>query len=93
MVVAAPRQCNSDDKKKDIKAGNIPQDRHVKPAKLKAEQQGCPLDGQVLEVEGRCERRDIEARYCHSLFYYWNLITIDKHRGSIRTYTTTPPSA
>lgn len=92
-VVAAPKQRNNDDEKKDIKAGKIPQDWQDKPAKLRQKDRDArwtvKFSKAKLDENGQTHKRDIAI----PAFGYKNHIVIDQRHGYIRSYTTTPASA
>ena len=91
-VVAAPRQRNNNDEKKDIKAGKTPQEWQGKPAKLRQKDRDArwtvKFSKAKVDGNGQTNKRDIAI----PTFGYKNHITIDQCHGFIRNYTSTPAS-
>ena len=64
-LIAAPKQRNTDDEKKAIKQGRVPDGWQDKPAKLRHKGSRCALDGEVLEGEGTIRRDKATGRHRH----------------------------
>jgi hypothetical protein len=64
-IVAAPKQRNTDEEKKAIKQGRIPNGWKDKPAKLRQKGLRCPLDGQIHQGQAEREWR-AKGRSCDS---------------------------
>lgn len=88
-VVAAPKQCNTDDEKADIKAGKIPDAWQDKPAKLRQKDRDArwtvKFSKAKVDDEGKEHKRDIAV----PIFGYKNHASIDQRHGFIRGWTVT----
>ena len=55
-LIAAPKQRNTEEEKKDLKEGRIPKDWKAKPAQAPAEGPGRQMDGEVQQSKGAVRR-------------------------------------
>jgi len=92
-VVAAHKQHNTDDEKKDIKSSKIPPEWEDKPAKLRQKDMDArwtvKFSKAKMDENGATHECDIAV----PAFGYKNHIAIDQRHGFIRSYTTTAASA
>jgi IS5 family transposase len=87
-IVAAPKQRNTDEEKRDIKAGRIPQDWKDKPAKLAQKDRDARWTvkwSKAKPAEDGSARVDIAV----PAFGYKNHLGIDRRHGLIRRWTVT----
>jgi IS5 family transposase len=87
-IVACPKQRNTEEEKRDIKAGRIPEDWKQKPAKLAQKDRDARWTvkwSKAKPAEDGSARVDIAV----PVFGYKNHVGIDRRHGLIRTWTVT----
>jgi transposase, IS5 family len=90
-LVSAPKQRNTDEEKKAIKEGRIPEDWKAKPAKLR--QKDC--DARWTLVFGKARLREDGTRHADiaiPVFGYKSHASIDRRHGFIRKWDVTDAS-
>jgi len=86
-IVEAPRQRNSDDERKDIKAGKVPEEWQDKPAKLSQKD----TDARWTLKRGR--KKDSQSQLMVPAYGYKNHIGTDRRHGLIRKWEVTHAAA
>src|SRR3712207_2809091 len=87
-IVACPKQRNTEEEKRDIKAGRIPEDWEQKPAKLAQKDRDARWTvkwSKAKPAEDGSVRVDIAV----PVFGYKNHVGIDRRHGLIRTWRVT----
>ena len=87
-VVAAPKQRNTEDEKRALKAGRVPEEWRRKPAKLAQKDRDARWTvkhSKAKPAEDGAKRVDIAV----PMFGYKNHLGIDRRYGLIRTWTAT----
>jgi transposase, IS5 family len=90
-LVSAPKQRNTDDEKKVIKEGRIPEDWKAKPAKLRQKDR----DARWTLVFGKARLREDGTRHADiaiPVFGYKSHASIDRRHGFIRKWDVTDAS-
>ena len=91
-LIAAPKQCNTDAEKADIKAGRIPPGMEQEPGKAASEGPRRALDCEVLQSQA-ARRRDDAGGHRHSDLRLPNHIATDRRHGLIRKWAVTDAAA
>ena len=92
-LVAAPRQRNTDDEKKAIKEGRIPEDWKDKPAKLRHKDRDARWTVKFTKAKPREDGSTPPVDLAIPLFGYQNHVSIDRRFGFIRRWATTDAAA
>lgn len=92
-LVAAPRQRNTDDEKKAIKEGRIPEDWKNKPAKLRQKDRDARWTVKFTKAKPREDGSMPLVDIAIPLFGYQNHISIDRGFGFIRKWAATDAAA
>ncbi|HSM30419.1 MAG TPA: IS5 family transposase [Woeseiaceae bacterium] len=92
-LVAAPKQRNTDDEKKAIKEGRIPQDWKAKPAKLRHKDRDARWTVKFTKAKEKADGSRPPVDIAIPSFGYQNHIGIDRGFGFIRTWTVTDAAA
>lgn len=92
-LVAAPKQRNTDDEKKAIKAGRIPQDWKAKPAKLRHKDRDARWTVKFTKAKEKADGSKPPVDIAIPSFGYQNHIGIDRGFGFIRTWMATDAAA
>jgi transposase, IS5 family len=90
-LVSAPKQRNSEDEKKAVKEGRIPEDWKAKPAKLRQKDR----DARWTLVFGKARLREDGSRHADiaiPVFGYKSHASIDRRHGFIRKWDVTDAS-
>ena len=92
-LVAAPKQRNTDDEKKAIKDGRIPQDWEAKPAKLRHKDRDARWTVKFTKAKEKADGSKPPVDIAIPSFGYQNHIGIDRGFGFIRTWMVTDAAA
>lgn len=92
-LVAAPKQRNTDDEKKAIKEGRIPQDWKAKPAKLRHKDRDARWTVKFTKAKEKADGSKPPVDIAIPSFGYQNHIGIDRGFGFIRTWMATDAAA
>jgi transposase, IS5 family len=92
-LVAAPKQRNTEDEKKAIKEGRIPDGWAEKPAKLRQKDRDARWTVKFSKAKERPDGTKPPVDIAIPTFGYQNHIAIDRGFGFIRTWTTTDAAA
>jgi len=92
-LVAAPKQRNTDDEKKAIKDGRIPQDWKAKPAKLRHKDRDARWTVKFTKAKEKADGSKPPVDIAIPAFGYRNHIGIDRGFGFIRTWMVTDAAA
>src|ERR1035437_3406456 len=92
-LIAAPRQRNSEDEKKAIKQGLIPQDWKDKPAKLRQKDRDSRWTVKFTKAKPREDGSMPPVDIAIPLFGYQNHVSIDRGFGFIRHWAATDAAA
>jgi IS5 family transposase len=92
-LVAAPKQRNTDDEKKAIKEGRIPQDWKAKPAKLRHKDRDARWTVKFTKAKEKADGSKPAVDIAIPAFGYQNHIGIDRGFGFIRTWMVTDAAA
>jgi len=92
-LVAAPKQRNTDDEKKAIKEGRIPQDWKAKPAKLRHKDRDARWTVKFTKAKEKADGSKPPVDIAIPSFGYQNHIGIDRGFGFIRTWKVTDAAA
>jgi transposase, IS5 family len=90
-LISAPKQRNTDDEKKAIKAGQVPEDWQAKPAKLRQKDR----DARWTLVFGKARLREDGTKHADiaiPVFGYKSHASIDRRHGFIRRWDVTDAS-
>src|SRR5215471_2622468 len=90
-IVAAPKQRNTDDEKRDIKEGRIPPEWANKPAKLRQKDRDARWTVKYTKAKHDADGRK-RVDLAIPAFGYKNHIGIDRRHGLIRRWTVTDAS-
>ena len=91
-LIAAPRQRNTDEEKKAIKEGRIPDDWKDKPAKLRQKDRDARWTVKFTKAKPR-EDGSMPVDLAIPLFGYQNHVSIDRGFGFIRKWSATDAAA
>ncbi len=92
-LVSAPKQRNSEDEKKAIKDGRIPDDWKDKPAKLRHKDRDARWTVKFSKAKTREDGSRPPCDIAIPVFGYQNHIAIDRGFGFIRTWSATDAAA
>lgn len=92
-LVAAPKQRNTDDEKKAIKDGRIPQDWEAKPAKLQHKDRDARWTVKFTKAKEKADGSKPPVDIAIPSFGYQSHIGIDRGFGFIRTWMVTDAAA
>jgi IS5 family transposase len=92
-LIAAPRHRNTDDEKKAIKEGRIPEDWKDKPAKLRQKDRDARWTVKFTKAKPRENGSTPPVDLAIPLFGYQNHISIDRGFGFISHWATTDAAA
>jgi IS5 family transposase len=92
-LVAAPKQRNTEEEKKAIKEGRIPEDWKDKPAKLRQKDRDARWTVKFSKAKERPDGTKPPVDIAIPTFGYQNHISIDRGFGFIRKWTATDAAA
>ena len=92
-LIAAPRQRNTEDEKKAIKEGRIPDDWKDKPAKLRQKDRDARWTVKFTKAKPREDGSSPPVDLAIPVFGYQNHISIDRGFGFIRKWSATDAAA
>jgi transposase, IS5 family len=92
-LVAAPRQRNTDEEKKVIKEGKIPEDWKAKPAKLRQKDRDARWTVKFTKAKPKQDGSAPPVDLAIPVFGYQNHISIDRGFGFIRKWAATDAAA
>jgi len=92
-LIAAPKQRNTDDEKKAIKEGRIPQDWKAKPAKLRHKDRDARWTVKFTKAKEKADGSKPPVDIAIPAFGYRNHIGIDRGFGFIRRWMVTDAAA
>jgi len=92
-LVAAPRQHNTDEEKKVIKEGKIPEDWRTKPAKLRQKDRDARWTVKFTKAKPKEDGSASPVDLAIPVFGYQNHISIDRGFGFIRKWVATDAAA
>lgn len=92
-LIPAPRQCNTQAEKDDIKAGRIPEDWKRQPAKLRHKDRDARWTVKFTKAKPREDGAVPAVDLAIPAFGYQNHIAIDRGLGFIRKWLTTDAAA
>jgi transposase, IS5 family len=92
-LIAAPKQRNTEDEKKDLKEGRIPEDWKAKPAKLRQKDRDARWTVKFSKAKERPDGSKPPVDIAIPTFGYQNHIAIDRRFGLIRKWQATDAAA
>jgi Transposase DDE domain. len=92
-LIAAPRQRNTDDEKKAIKEGRIPDEWKEKPAKLRQKDRDARWTVRFTKAKPREDGSSPPVDLAIPVFGYQNHVSIDRGFGLIRKWRATDAAA
>lgn len=92
-LVSAPKQRNTEDEKKTIKEGRIPEDWRAKPAKLAHKDRDARWTVKFSKARERADGSKPPVDIAIPTFGYQNHVAIDREYGLIRRWETTDAAA
>lgn len=92
-LIAAPKQRNTEEEKKDLKEGRIPKDWKAKPAKLRQKDRDARWTVKFSKAKERPDGSKPPVDIAIPAFGYQNHIAIDRRFGLIRTWQATDAAA
>jgi transposase, IS5 family len=92
-IVAAPRQRNTEDEKKAIKEGRIPQDWEDKPNKLAQKDRDARWTLKRAKARPASDGEKAKVEIAIPVFGYKNHVSIDRAHGFVRRFTVTNAAA
>jgi transposase, IS5 family len=92
-LIAAPRQRNTEDEKKAIKEGRIPDEWKEKPAKLRQKDRDARWTVKFTKAKPREDGSSPPVDLAIPVFGYQNYVSIDRGFGFIRKWSTTDAAA
>lgn len=92
-LIAAQRQRNTEDEKKAIKEGRIPDDWKDKPAKLRQKDRDAPWTVKFTKAKPREDGSTPPVDLATPVYGYQNQISIDRGFGFIRKWSATDVAA
>ena len=92
-LVAAPKQRNSEDEKKDLKEGRIPQAWKAKPAKLRQKDRDARWTVKFSKAKERPDGTKPPVDIAIPAFGYQNHVSIDRRFGLIRKWQASDAAA
>jgi IS5 family transposase len=91
-IVAAPKQRTTEEEKKAIKAGRIPNDWKDKPAKLRQKDRDARWTVKLTKAKPKGDGAP-QVDLAIPAFGYKNHVSIDRHNGLIRKWTASDAAA
>jgi transposase, IS5 family len=92
-LIAAPKQRNTEDEKKDLKEGRIPEHWKAKPAKLRQKDRDARWTVKFSKAKERPDGSKPPVDIAIPTFGYQNHIAIDRRFGLIRKWQATDAAA
>ena len=92
-LVAAPKQRNTEDEKKAIRQGRVPEDWKAKPAKLSHKDRDARWTVKFSKAKARPDGSVPPVDIAIPLFGYQNHVSIDREYGLIRRWDATDAAA
>lgn len=92
-LVAAPKQRNSDDEKKALREGRVPESWKAKPAKLRHKDRDARWTVKFTKAKERADGTQPPVDIAIPFFGYQNHISIDRGFGFIRKWLATDAAA
>jgi len=92
-LVAAPKQRNSEEEKKAIKEGRLPEDWRAKPAKLRQKDRDARWTVKFSKAKPREDGSVPPVDIAIPVFGYQNHVSIDREHGLIRRWDATDAAA
>jgi IS5 family transposase len=92
-LIAAPRQHNTDEEKKAIKEGRVPDQWQDKPGKLRQKDRDARWTVKFTKAKPRADGSMPPVDLAIPVFGYQNHVSIDRGFGFIRKWTTTDAAA
>jgi len=92
-LIAAPKQRNTEDEKKDLKEGRIPEDWKARPAKLRQKDRDARWTVKFSKAKERPDGSKPPVDIAIPTFGYQNHISIDRRFGLIRKWQATDAAA
>ena len=92
-LIAAPKQRNTEDEKKAIKDGRIPEDWKAKPAKLRHKDRDARWTVKFTKAKARPDGTKPPVDIAIPTFGYQNHVSIDREHGLIRRWDATDAAA
>ena len=92
-LVSAPKQRNSEDEKRAIKEGRVPEDWKTKPAKLRQKDRDARWTVKFQKAKPKAEGARPPCDLAIPVFGYQNHVSIDRGFGFIRTWAATDAAA
>lgn len=92
-LIAAPKQRNTEDEKKDLKEGRIPKGWKARPAKLRQKDRDARWTVKFSKAKERPDGSKPPVDIAIPTFGYQNHITIDRRFGLIRKWQATDAAA
>lgn len=92
-LIAAPKQRNTDDEKKAIKEGRVPDDWKDKPAKLRQKDRDARWTVKFSKAKERSDGTKPPVDIAIPTFGYQNHVSIDRGFGLIRKWVATDAAA
>ena len=92
-LVSAPKQRNTEDEKKAIKAGRTPEDWKAKPAKLAHKDRDARWTVKFSKAKERVDGSKPAVDIAIPTFGYQNHVSIDREHGLIRRWEATDAAA
>lgn len=92
-LVSAPKQRNSDDEKRELREGGVPESWKAKPAKLRHKDQDARWTVKFTKAKERSDGTKLPVDIAIPSFGYQNHISIDRGFGFIRKWMVTDAGA
>ena len=92
-LVAAPRQRNTEDEKKAIKEGRIPEDWKARPAMLRQKDRDARWTVKFTKAKAKEDGGTPPCDFAIPVFGYQNHVSIDRGLGFIRKWAATDAAA
>lgn len=92
-LIAAPKQRNTEDEKKELKEGRIPEDWQARPAKLRQKDRDARWTVKFSKAKERPDGSKPPVDIAIPTFGYQNHISIDRRFGLIRKWQATDAAA
>ena len=88
-LISAPKQRNSDDEKRALKEGRVPEDWQAKPAKLRQKDRDARWKVKFSKAKERADGTRAAVDIAIPVFGYANHVAIDRGHGLIRRWEAT----
>lgn len=92
-LIAAPKQRNTDEEKRALKAGRVPEDWQAKPAKLRHKDRDARWTVKFTKAKEKADGSKPPVDIAIPTFGYQNHISIDAKHGFIRKWLATDAAA